>query len=41
MAARSKARNAFVLSNTGFACSNPTRDIDVCPRPLCLCVLCG
>jgi hypothetical protein len=37
LAARSKARNVFVRSNTGIVGSNCTRGIHVCLRLLCLC----
>jgi len=36
MAARSKARTVFDLSNTGIVASNPIRGMDVCLR---FCVL--
>jgi hypothetical protein len=41
VAACSKAWNAFVRSNTGTVGSNPTIDVDVCPRFLCVCVVLG
>jgi hypothetical protein len=37
LAARSKARNVFVRSNTGIVGSNPARGTDVCPRFSVLC----
>jgi hypothetical protein len=38
VAARSKARTVFALSNTGVAISNPTRGMDVHVRLFCVCV---
>jgi hypothetical protein len=40
VAARSKARTVFDRSNTGIACSNSARGMDVCPGFLCCVVLC-
>jgi hypothetical protein len=39
MAARSKAWNVFVRSNTGVVGSNPSREMDVCVRLFCVCVV--
>jgi hypothetical protein len=38
-AARSKAQNVFVRSNTGIVGSNPTQGMDVCPDFSRVCVL--
>jgi hypothetical protein len=40
VAGRSKAWTVFVRSNTGIVGSNPTWDMDVCVRLLCVCVFC-
>jgi hypothetical protein len=37
MAAQSKARTVFGRSNIGIAGSNPSGDMDVCPRLSVLC----
>jgi hypothetical protein len=37
VAARSKARTIFALSNYAIQVSNPTRGVDVCAFILCLC----
>jgi hypothetical protein len=38
-AARSKARNVFIHSNTPIIVSNPSRGMDVCIRLFCVCVV--
>jgi hypothetical protein len=38
-AARSKARNVFSFPNTGIVVSNPSGDMDICPRLFCICVV--
>jgi hypothetical protein len=38
---RSKAWTVFVRSNTGIVDSNPTQDMDICVRLICVCVLCA
>jgi hypothetical protein len=40
MAARSKARTAFNLSNIGIVGSNLARGMDVCPRFFCVMLSC-
>jgi hypothetical protein len=40
VAARPKAWTVFASSNTGIVGSNPIRDMDVCVRLCCVCVLC-
>jgi hypothetical protein len=37
--APSQARTVFASSNTGIMGSNPNRDIDVCVRVFCVCVV--
>jgi hypothetical protein len=39
VAVRSKARNVFARLNTEIVGSNPARDMDVCLRLLCVCVV--
>jgi hypothetical protein len=39
VAARSKARTVFACSNTGVVGSNRTRNMDVCVRLFCVCVV--
>jgi hypothetical protein len=39
VAARSKARTIFVLSNTGIVGSNPNWGMDVCVHLFCVCVV--
>jgi hypothetical protein len=39
VALRSKAWNVFIRSGTRIVGSNPTRDLDVCPRFFCVCVV--
>jgi hypothetical protein len=39
VAASSKALTVFACSNTGIVGSNPTRDMDVCLRLFCMCVV--
>jgi hypothetical protein len=39
VAARSEARTVFARSNTEIVGSNPTREIHVCMRLFCICVV--
>jgi hypothetical protein len=39
VAARSKARTVFALSNTGLMGSKPTQGMNVCVRLFCVCVV--